>query len=264
MDSFSTDNAIILENSERWSLMIDPQMQANMWLRKMYQEEGTDALDMVVKPTMDQKIMSRKIESSITLGNTIIFEDAIETFDPLLDPLLSKAIIKQNNEQYIKFGDNLCSFDPNFRFFITTKMSRPHYSPEICVKVTILNFMVTPEGLQDQLLNIVVQLEAEKSYHRRQQCIKSQAENTKVIAELQDKILNQIAHSDENILDDFELKTSLEESNEKTLQISKDLEEAKQTISSIETILESFKPLAFRGSRLFFILDKLVNIDPMY
>jgi hypothetical protein len=28
-DSFSTDNAIIIEQSTRWPLMIDPQVQAN-------------------------------------------------------------------------------------------------------------------------------------------------------------------------------------------------------------------------------------------
>jgi len=38
-------------------------------------------------------------------------------------------------------------------------MSRPHYSPEICVKVTMLNFMVTQEGLLDQMLNILVKIE---------------------------------------------------------------------------------------------------------
>lgn len=44
---------------------------------------------------------------------------------------------------YMKFGDQMINFNPDFKFYITTKMSRPHYSPEICVKVTMLNFMVT-------------------------------------------------------------------------------------------------------------------------
>lgn len=39
----------------------------------------------------------------------------------------------------------------NFRFYITTKLRNPHYLPEISVKVTLLNFMITPEGLQDQV-----------------------------------------------------------------------------------------------------------------
>lgn len=56
----------------------------------------------------------------------------------------------------------------NFSFYITTKLRNPHYLPEIAVKVTLLNFMITPVGLEDQLLGIVVakdrpDLEAEKN-----------------------------------------------------------------------------------------------------
>ena len=85
-DSFSTDNAIILENSDRWPLMIDPQLQANIWVKKMEEKSGIK----VVKPTMDPKQMSRVLENSVNLGNPVIFEDAGETFDPMLEPLLGK------------------------------------------------------------------------------------------------------------------------------------------------------------------------------
>ena len=34
-DDFSIDNAIILKNSTRWPLMIDPQVQANNWVKIM-------------------------------------------------------------------------------------------------------------------------------------------------------------------------------------------------------------------------------------
>ena len=39
-----------------------------------------------------------------------------------------------------------------FSFYMTTKMSNPHYLPEVCIKVTIINFTVTKSGLEDQLL----------------------------------------------------------------------------------------------------------------
>lgn len=42
------------------------------------------------------------------------------------------------------------------RFYMTTKLRNPHYPPEVSVKVSLLNFFVTPEGLEEQLLNTVV------------------------------------------------------------------------------------------------------------
>ena len=67
--------------------MIDPQMQANLWLKKTYSNEKL----VVIKPSMDPKKMSSALEASINVGNPVIFEDATETFDPLLDPLPQAA-----------------------------------------------------------------------------------------------------------------------------------------------------------------------------
>jgi dynein heavy chain len=44
----------------------------------------------IVKPTMDAKTMSRTLENAVNMGNPVIFEDAGETFDPMLEPLLGK------------------------------------------------------------------------------------------------------------------------------------------------------------------------------
>ena len=46
-------------------------------------------------------------------------------------------------------GDKKIDYVSDFRFYITTKMQSPHFSPEICVKVNLLNFQVTLEGLED-------------------------------------------------------------------------------------------------------------------
>jgi len=71
--------------------MIDPQMQANKWLKSQYRKKNESDLEMhVIKPTMPSNQMSRRLESCINLGNAVIFEDATETFDPLLDPILAK------------------------------------------------------------------------------------------------------------------------------------------------------------------------------
>ena len=49
----------------------------------------------------------------------------------------------------IKFGDAEIDYDKNFKLFITTKIPNPNYLPEIFIKVTVVNFTVTFEGLED-------------------------------------------------------------------------------------------------------------------
>jgi dynein heavy chain len=58
-------------------------------------------------------------------------------------------------------------------------MPAPHYSPEVCVKVTILNFMVTEEGLQDQMLNEIIRIEENKRYKQRISCIQLKSDNAR-------------------------------------------------------------------------------------
>lgn len=55
----------------------------------------------------------------------------------------------------IHVGDSDIEYDPNFRLYLTTKLANPHYLPEICIQVTLVNFTVTPSGLEDQLLACV-------------------------------------------------------------------------------------------------------------
>ncbi len=210
-DPVSIDNAIILDNSsDRWALMIDPQMQANIWIKKMEEKRKI----ICIKPTMDAKIMGRQLEQAITYGMPVIYEDANENFDPMLDPLLGKQIEKKGSTSYLRMGDQMIEYDKNFTFYITTKLSKPHYSPEVCVKVSMLNFMVTDKGLEDQMINIVVEFEEPVKYKKSNDFVTSKAENEKKLAMLQDGILNQISGSSDNILEDDELIRILNESQE--------------------------------------------------
>ena len=48
----------------------------------------------------------------------------------------------------IRIGDSDVDYNDAFKFYMTTKMPNPHYLPEVCIKVTIINFTVTQEGLE--------------------------------------------------------------------------------------------------------------------
>lgn len=59
----------------------------------------------------------------------------------------------------IKVGDKECFFHPDFRLILHTKLANPHYKPEIQAQTTLINFTVTRDGLEDQLLAQVVNQE---------------------------------------------------------------------------------------------------------
>uniref|UniRef100_A0A0L8HIS0 Uncharacterized protein n=1 Tax=Octopus bimaculoides TaxID=37653 RepID=A0A0L8HIS0_OCTBM len=148
-DNFSIENGVIVANSRRWPLMIDPQGQANKWVK------NSEKSNLAVIKLTDPDYM-RTLENCIQLGYPCLLENVGEELDPSLESLLLKQIFKQAGVRMIRLGENNIEYSMDFQFYITTKLRNPHYLPEIATKVSLLNFMITPEGLEDQLLEIVV------------------------------------------------------------------------------------------------------------
>lgn len=114
------------------------------------------------------------------------------------------------------------------------------------------------------MLSIIVRIEEPVKYERRNQNIQTKADNQKKQAELQDKILNMVANSKDDILEDRDLKVTLDESKIQSVQIEQTLKEMENQNKAIEQIRDQFVPVATRVSRLFFVLTDLINVDPMY
>lgn len=174
-DLFSMENGIIMENSNRYSLFIDPQNQANKWLKEM--ERNNDLH--VVKFT--QSDYMKKVEYCLENGHPILIESVMESLEAPLDPLLKKQTFTQSGVDYISLGDNVLPLSPNFRLYMTTSLRNPHFLPEIQNKVTIINFELTLQGLEDQLLGIVVAKERPDLQELRQNLIKQKAWNQEML-----------------------------------------------------------------------------------
>lgn len=134
----------------------------------------------------------------------------------------------------IKLGDGFIEYSKDFSFYITTKFSKPHYSPEVCVKVNMLNFMVTEKGLMDQMLNFVVKHQESAKFEKRRLGIIQSAKNERIKNQLQDDILNKIATSDDNILMDDELIVKLDSSKAQYIEIEAQMEQLKESMTAIE------------------------------
>lgn len=65
----------------------------------------------------------------------MLLEGVGEVLDAALEPLLAKQTFKQAGALCIKLGDVVVEYSDGFRFYITTKLRNPHYTPELCTKV---------------------------------------------------------------------------------------------------------------------------------
>ncbi|XP_067685210.1 dynein axonemal heavy chain 3-like [Haliotis asinina] len=258
VDNYSVDNAIIVTSANRWPLMIDPQGQANKWIKNM---EKANKLEVV---KLSDPNYTRGLENCLQFGNPCLLENIGEELDPILEPILLKQTFKQNGLDYIRIGEHIVEYSKDFKFYITTCIRNPHYLPEVSVKVTLLNFMITPLGLEDQLLGIVAAKEKPELEETKNQLIVESAKNKRQLKEIEDKILEVLSTSQGNILEDETAIEILSSSKVLSEEISEKQQIASQTEAEIDQVRNGYKPVAKHGSMLFFTISDLANIDPMY
>ncbi|XP_071960977.1 dynein axonemal heavy chain 3-like [Antedon mediterranea] len=258
VDNFSVDNALIVTNANRWPLMIDPQGQANKWVKNM---EKPNKLQVI---KLSDPTYTRTLENCIQFGQPCLLENIGQELDPILEPLLLKQTFKQNGLDYIRIGDNVIEFSHDFKFYITTRLRNPHYLPEVSVKVTLLNFMITPLGLEDQLLGLVAAKEKPQLEEKKNQLILESARNRRQLKEIEDKILEVLSSSQGNILEDETAIEILSSSKVLAKEIGEKQEAASITEKEIDETRNGYKPVAKHSSILFFTISDLANIEPMY
>ncbi|KAI9224867.1 dynein heavy chain and region D6 of dynein motor-domain-containing protein [Blastocladiella britannica] len=257
-DAFSIENGIIVTSGRRWPLLIDPQSQASTWLKNMESKRGLKIVD------MKQSDLVRTLESSIQYGIPVLVQGIMEVIDPALDPLLNKAVTKKQGRLVIRLGDKEVDFNPEFKLYLTTKLANPHYSPEIFAKATIVNFAVKERGLEDQLLGIVVRKEKPDLEDQKDKLVTSVASAKKQLLELEDEILGLLSSSEGSLLDDEKMVNTLKSSKSIAEQVKEQLVVSQKTEADIDLAREQYRPSAARASVLYFVLNDLSGVDPMY
>ncbi|XP_052121255.1 dynein beta chain, ciliary-like [Frankliniella occidentalis] len=254
-DRMSTENATILSNSDRWPLMIDPQLQGVKWIKQKY----GDLLQVV---RLGQRGAMENLELCVTRGATVLIENIGESVDPVLDPLLGRNLIKKGKA--IKMGDKEVEYNDAFRLILHTKLANPHYKPEMQAQTTLINFTVTRDGLEDQLLAEVVKAERPDLEELKADLTKQQNDFKIMLKTLEDDLLSRLSSAGGNILGDSALVENLETTKRTAAEIEQKVAEAKITSAKIDEAREHYRPAAARASLLYFILNELNTINPIY
>ncbi|KAK1747403.1 dynein heavy chain [Skeletonema marinoi] len=205
-DSLSLENGVIISRCARFPLIIDP---------------SGHAIDFMMKKYKDQKIQKTSF----------------------LDKSFMKEIQRTGGRSLVRIGTEDVDFSPKFNIILTTKNPAVKLTPDICSRVTLVNFTVTPAGLQSQSLTRILKNESPEVESQRNDILRLQGEQNVKLRGLEEQMLREISAVEGSILDDDRVVEGMErlmkEGAEVEEQMAKSAEVMTEVQRAISNVLES-------------------------
>jgi len=120
------------------------------------------------------------------------------------------------------------------------------------------------QGLEDQLLGVVVKNERPDLEEQREFLIMETSTNKTLLKKLEDTLLRELTTSTGNILDNTDLVETLEETKSKANEVMEKLKLAVKAAVDFDRLRNQFRSAATRGAILFFVLADMSTVNVMY
>ena len=256
-DNLFTENAIMLKRFSRYPLIIDPTGQATTFLLNEHKDRK-----ITVTSFLDEAFL-KVLESALRFGNPLLIQD-VEHLDPILNAVLNKEIRRTGGRVLIRLGSQDIDFSPSFTMFLSTRDPSVDFSPDICSRVTFVNFTMTRSSLQSQSLDQVLKVERPDTEQKRTDLMKVQGEFRVRLRTLEKLLLQALNESTGNILDDDKVIDTLETLKREAADITRKVEETDVVMKEVEQVTADYLPIAQACSSVFFILEQLNLVHHFY
>lgn len=256
-DELAIQNCILLDRFNRFPLVIDPSGQATNFFMKKY------ASQKIIRTSFQDVSFLKTLASAIRFGTPLLVQD-VETVDPILNPVLNKELQKTGGRTLIRIGTEDIDFSPKFMIILTTRNPQARFAPDLCSRVTTVNFTVTTASLEAQVLSAVLRAERPDVDNRRTELLHLQGEQSAKLRELEEMLLNTISAAQGAILDDDTVINSLETIKGEAAALNKEAAETEAVMEEVKSISNCYEPLATAIAAVYFTMEKLGDVSFLY
>ncbi|KFM80266.1 Dynein heavy chain, cytoplasmic, partial [Stegodyphus mimosarum] len=256
-DDLCTENAIMLKRFNRYPLIIDPSGQATEFILNEYKEKK------ITKTSFLDDSFRKNLESALRFGNPLLVQD-VESYDPILNPVLNREVRKTGGRVLITLGDQDIDLSPSFCIFLSTRDPTVDFPPDICSRVTFVNFTVTRSSLQSQCLNQVLKAERPDIDEKRSDLLKLQGEFHVRLRQLEKSLLQALNDAKGRILDDDSVISTLEKLKNEASEIMHKVEETDKVMGEVEMVSQQYMPLSQACSSIYFTLEGMHQVHFLY
>ncbi len=256
-DTLCIENGIILSRFKRFPLIIDPSGQATEYLLRENEKKK-------IKTTsfLDASFM-KHLESSLRFGTILLVQD-VENIDPILNPVLNREFQKTGGRVLIRLGDQEIDFSPSFSMYLTTRDPFFKFTPDVCSRVTFVNFTVTPSSLERQCLGRVLKAKRPDIDKQRSDLLKLQGEYQARLRELEGILLQKIASVEGTILDDDKVISALENLKREAREVNAKAANANEVMKTVVETSSRFQSVANVCSTVYFSVASLRKVHYLY
>ncbi|OEH78569.1 dynein heavy chain related [Cyclospora cayetanensis] len=256
-DDLSIQNAIILKRFLRYPLIIDPAGQAINFLTSFLSSNKLSKTSF-----LDINFL-KNLESSLRFGSTLVIQD-VEKVDPILNPVLNRETHKLGGRVLITVGDSEIDLSPAFSMYLATRDPTAQFTPDLCSRVTMINFTLTPASLVNQCLNMILKSERPDIDKKRSDMLKLQGEFKVKIRELEDSLLLALSNVKGSILDDDSVMSSMEMLKRQAAEIATEAARTEEVMTEVDQTSNMYLPWALAAGRIYFTLLNLSCVSPVY
>lgn len=256
-DHLSLENGAILNHGIRFPLVIDPSGQAISFLMNKHKDEKIQSTSFL------DKAFSKTLAGAVRFGTTLLVEN-VEHIDPILNPILNKELQRTGGRTLVRIGSEEVDYSPKFKIILSTKNPAIQLTPDLCSRVTLVNFTVTPDSLESQSLSQVVKSMKPEIESQRAALLKLQGEQNVKLRELEDQMLAKISACEGSILDDDAVVEGMEVLMTEGAQVGEQIASSAEVMKQVHQAVARFEPFAVVCRKLFILLESMRQISFLY